>query len=78
MLFLLTDAPQLHVCKEEEEWNSNLIQEEPESPRIKEEEEELCCSQEEKQLLLKQEIKPECEEIFVIQFEGELDVFFIP
>ncbi|RVE61275.1 hypothetical protein OJAV_G00169530 [Oryzias javanicus] len=63
------DAPQLHVCKEEEERNYNCVQEEQESPQIKEEEEELCCSQEEKQLLLKQEVKSECEEIFVIQFE---------
>lgn len=50
--------------------SSSLDQEEPEPPQIKEEEEDHCSSQEEEQLLVKQEIKSECEEIFVIQFEG--------
>ncbi|XP_063317303.1 zinc finger and SCAN domain-containing protein 2-like [Pelmatolapia mariae] len=60
------DAPQEHVCKEEEEilpeqqlWNqdrsSSLDQEEPEPPQIKEEQEELCSSQEGEQLGLKEE-----------------------
>ncbi|XP_020566998.1 uncharacterized protein LOC110016951 isoform X2 [Oryzias latipes] len=66
------DVPQLHVCKEDEKSNC-FCQEQPELSQIKEEEEEeeeeLCSSREEEQLLLKQEIKSECDEIFVIQFE---------
>ncbi|XP_058469222.1 histone H3.v1-like isoform X2 [Solea solea] len=62
------EPPQQHVIKEEEEEevlteqqlcnqerNSSLDQEEPESLQIKEEEEEICTSQEQEQLELKQE-----------------------
>ncbi|XP_058505039.1 trichohyalin-like isoform X3 [Solea solea] len=60
-----TELPQQHVCKEEEvlteqqlwnqERNSSLDQEEPESLQIKEEEEEICTSHEGEQLEVKQE-----------------------
>ncbi|XP_058505068.1 uncharacterized protein LOC131472178 isoform X2 [Solea solea] len=69
--------PQLHVCKEEEvlteqqlcnqERNSSLDQEEPESLHMKEEEVEICTSHEGEQLEVKQEadtlmLTPENEE----------------
>ncbi|XP_078790727.1 uncharacterized protein LOC105356154 isoform X10 [Oryzias latipes] len=66
--FQKIDVLQLRGCKEEER-SSSLDEDETEPPQIKEEEEELCCSQEEEQQLLKQEIKSECEEILVIQYE---------
>ncbi|KAM9365945.1 uncharacterized protein KZ484_012062 [Pholidichthys leucotaenia] len=60
-----TDAPQLYDCKEEEvltvqqlcnqEWNSNLDQEEQDAAQVKEEEGKLCSSQEEEDFGLKQE-----------------------
>lgn len=68
---LFTDVLQLDVWEEEEEEkNSILDQEDPEPPQIKEEEDH-CSSQEEEERLVKEEIKSECEELFVVQFEGE-------
>nr|XP_020481034.1 zinc finger protein 432-like [Monopterus albus] len=62
------ELPQQHVCKEEEvladqqlwnqERNSSLDQEDPETPQVTEEQEELCSSQEGEQLGLKQETDP--------------------
>ncbi|XP_036072184.1 zinc finger and BTB domain-containing protein 26 isoform X4 [Oryzias melastigma] len=70
-VFMGRDVPQLHVPEDEEE-RSFLDQDQPEPPQIKEEEEEeLSSSQEEEHLLLKQEIKSERDELYVIQFEGE-------
>ncbi|RVE61316.1 hypothetical protein OJAV_G00169460 [Oryzias javanicus] len=62
------DVSHLHVHDEEEERRTFLDQEQPEFPQIKEEEEEeeFCSSQD---LLLKQEIKSECGEIVVVQFD---------
>ncbi|XP_039862859.1 zinc finger protein 2-like isoform X2 [Simochromis diagramma] len=61
----IIDLPQQHDCEEEEgldeqqvcnqERNSSLDQEDPETPQIKEEQEELCSSQKGEQLGLKQE-----------------------
>ncbi|XP_038590072.1 zinc finger protein 436-like isoform X5 [Micropterus salmoides] len=64
-----TELPQQHVCKEEEEeeevladqqlWIQERIpgldQEDPQPPQVKEEQEELCTSQEGEQLVVKQE-----------------------
>ncbi|XP_058505053.1 zinc finger protein 436-like isoform X2 [Solea solea] len=62
---VLNELPQQHVCKEEEvlteqqlwnqERNSSLDQEEPESGQIKEEWEEICTSHEGEQLEVKHE-----------------------
>ncbi|KAM9364824.1 uncharacterized protein KZ484_011008 [Pholidichthys leucotaenia] len=59
------DAPQLHDCKEEEDFtvqqpcnqerNSSLNQEEHDAAQVKAKEEELCTSQEEEHFYLKQE-----------------------
>ncbi|XP_058469192.1 zinc finger and SCAN domain-containing protein 2-like isoform X2 [Solea solea] len=54
----ITELPRQHVYNEQQlcdqEWNSSLDQEEPESLQIKEEEEEICTSQEQEQLELKE------------------------
>ncbi|RVE61317.1 hypothetical protein OJAV_G00169470 [Oryzias javanicus] len=63
------DVSQFYVCKEENKKRTFLDQEQPEPTQMKEEEEELCCSQQEEQQFLKQEIKSERDEIFVIQFD---------
>ncbi|XP_059192788.1 zinc finger protein 3-like [Centropristis striata] len=52
------ELPQQHVCKEEEERNSSLDQEDTDPPQIKEEPEELSTSQQGEQLVVKQETDP--------------------
>ncbi|XP_008289309.1 uncharacterized protein LOC103364080 isoform X2 [Stegastes partitus] len=74
-----TGLPQQHVCEQEEVLadqqlhnqakNSNLDQEDPESPQIKEEQEELCLSQDGEHLVLTQktdmlvQCKSKCKEL---------------
>ncbi|KAG7518027.1 hypothetical protein JOB18_022746 [Solea senegalensis] len=76
---VLNERPQQHVCKEEEvlteqqlwnqERNSSLDQEEPESGQIKEEQEEICTSHEGEHL----EVKLEADSLMLTPDNEESD-----